>query len=316
MSVAEETPWVDIIGVDVAKDWIDVHWLSTGQAQRLATTRPALARFARAARGGLVVLEASGGYERPLLEALARAGVAYARVNPARARDFARAKGWLAKTDRLDARTLARMAGPMELEPSRPADPERVRLADLVARRDDLGGLIRSERNRLGQARDAGIRRGIASLLKVLGRHLAKVTAVIEALVQTDPALAAPSRRLRSLPGLGPTLAATLLARLPELGRLTRRQIASLAGLAPHACDSGLHRGQRHIRGGRAEVRRALYLAAFVASRYDPTFKAFRARLQAQGKPTKLALTATARKLLTTLNAMLRDGSDYRPQPA
>lgn len=302
----------DFIGVDVSKDWIDVFWLVSGRCERIATTKRVLARFARAARGALVVLEASGGYERPLTEALARAGTEFARVNPRQAREYARATGRLAKTDRVDAEVLARMGRALELAPTPAPEPERARLAELVARRDDLVASIRREKNRAGQARDRWIGRQIARLVRVLEEHLAAVEAQIEALVAAGPALTAQARRLRSVPGIGPAVAAALIARLPELGRLDRRRIASLAGLAPHARDSGLHRGKRHIWGGRADLRRVLYIAAFVASRYDPTFKAFRQRLEAAGKPVKLAITACARKLLTILNAMFRDQTDYR----
>lgn len=302
----------DVLGVDVAKDWIDVFRLSTGRAERIPTSKQALARFARGAKGCLVAFEASGGYERPLTEALAHAGVAFARVNPRQAREFARATGKLAKTDRVDARVLAEMGRALEPRPTAPTDPDRVRLADLVARREDLTAAIRAEKNRAGQARDAWLSKEIGQLIKALREHLAAVEARIESLVAASETLAAESRRLRSVPGVGPALSAGLLARLPELGRIDRREIASLAGLAPHACDSGLHRGKRRIWGGRAEVRRTLYLAAFIASRYDPKMKAFRKRLQDAGKPVKLALTACARKLLTILNAMFRDGCDYR----
>jgi transposase len=302
----------DVIGVDIAKDWIDAFRLASGKAERIPTTRQALARFARAAKGALVVLEASGGYERPLTEALAQAGVAWARVNPRQAREFARATGRLAKTDRVDARVLAEMGRALNPRPTPPADPDRARLADLVARREDLAGMIRAEKNRAGQARDAWLSRETHKHIKQLQDHLAAVEARIAALVAASEPLAADSLRLRSAPGLGPTLGASLLAGLPELGRMGRRPIASLCGVAPHACDSGLHRGKRRIWGGRAEVRRTLYLAAFIASRHDPSMKAYRKRLQDAGKPVKVALMACARKLLTILNAMFRDGCDYR----
>jgi len=303
----------DFIGVDIAKDWIDVFRLSTGRRERIATIGAALACFARTARGMLVILEASGGYERPLTQALARAGVDYARVNPRQAREFARATGRLAKTDRVDAEGLAAMGRALELTPTPVPDANRARLAALVARRDDLVATIRSEKNRARQTGDRWITREITRLLKVLERHLAAAEAEIAALVAADAELAEQSRRLRAVPGIGPAVSAVLLARLPELGRLDRRQIASLAGLAPHADDSGLRRGKRRIWGGRAEVRRALYLAAFIASRYDPTLKAFRQRLQDAGKAVKVAITACARKLLTILNAMLRENTEYRP---
>jgi transposase len=302
----------DVLGVDVAKDWIDVFTLSTGERRRIATTKAALAGFAGTSAGAFVVFEASGGYERPLVAALARVGVAFARVNPRQARDFARATGRLAKTDRVDAEVLARMGQALELAPTLPEEPDRVRLAGLIARRDDLGGMIRAEKNRAAMARDPWIVREIARMVRVLERHLVALEAEIAMLLSACEALHAEARRLRSAPGVGPLISATLVARLPELGRLDHRRIAALAGLAPHACDSGLSRGTRHVWGGRAEVRRALYIAAFVASSRDPRFKVFRQRLQAAGKPFKVAIIACARKLLTILNAMARTHQDYR----
>lgn len=306
----------DFIGVDIAKDWIDVHHLSTGRRQRIPATAPALARFARAAQGSagrvLVVLEASGGYERALVAALDAAGTARVRVNPRQARDYARACGRLAKTDRVDAEVLARMGRALELTPDPVPDPRRSRLAALVARREALTGTIRAERNRAGQTADRWIGREIARLVRVLEAHLAAVEAEIEALLAAAPDLAEERRRLCTMPGVGPALSAALLARLPELGRLDRRAAASLAGLAPHPCDSGLQRGRRRVWGGRAELRRVLYLAAFIASRWEPRIKAFRQRLEAAGKPVKLAITACARKLLTILNAMIRDKTDFQ----
>lgn len=185
-----------------------------------------------------------------------------------------------------------------------------------MARREDLVATIRAEKNRGGTTRDTWLSEQIASLVKVLEAHLAAVESRIATLVETRPALAAISARLRSVPGIGPAVSAVLIARLPELGQLDHRRITSLTGLAPHACDSGLARGKRRIWGGRADVRRALYLAAFIASRYDPAIKAFRARLEAAGKPVKLALTACARKLLTILNAMIRNSQNHVKQTA
>lgn len=304
----------DVIGVDIAKGWIDTFTLSSRKHERIAMTKPALARFARGAAGCLVVCEASGGYDRALVAALAAAGVDCARVNPRQAREFARATGRLAKTDRVDAEVLARMGRALSPAPTPPVDPARARLADLVARRDDLVAGIGREKNRVRTATDAWIAREIAGLLRVLQAHLKAVEGQIAALIEAHAALAEEQRRLTTVPGIGPALSTVLLARLPELGRLDHRRIASLAGLAPHACDSGLHRGRRHIWGGRADVRRSLYLAAFIGSRHDPGLKAFRKRLTDAGKPTKVALTACARKLLTILNAMVRDAKDHSPQ--
>ena len=200
--------------------------------------------------------------------------------------------------------------------PTPPVDPDRARLADLVARRDDLVANIRREKNRAGTTRDPWIATEIARLLRVLQAHLKAVDAQIATHVAARATLAEESRRLCSVPGIGPALSAVLLARLPELGHLDHRKITSLAGLVPHACDSGVRRGKRHVWGGRADVRRTLYLAAFIASRYDPTIRAFRKRLQDAGKPVKVAITASARKLLTILNAMVRNEEDYRKQTA
>ena len=305
----------DVIGVDIAKDWIDVFFLSTGRAERVPMATAELRAFAARARGALVVFEASGGYEHPLAEALDAADVTYARVNPRQAREFARATGRLAKTDRVDARVLAEMGRALALRPTPPADPGRARLAGLMGRRDDLGAMLRAEMARLRQARDASVRRDIGSMIALLRRRIGKLEAEIAAVIGADEALSDRSRLLRTMPGVGPLLAASLLARLPELGRLDRRAIASLAGLAPHACDSGRFRGKRRIWGGRAEVRRTLYLAGFIASRYDPALRAFRRKLQEAGKPVKLAIVACARKLLTVLNAMLRDQREHRPAP-
>jgi transposase len=304
------------IGVDVSKDWIDACFGSTGKAERIAMTKQALARFAAAAKGSLVVLEASGGYERPLTDALTRFKADYCVVNPRHAREFARSTGTLAKTDKVDAAVLARMGRALELQPTLPAPPERVELGDLVARRDDLVAMIGAERNRLSQSRDPWIRAGITSHIKVMARQRQAIEARIAALIAAHPALAEQNRILRTLPGIGPTIAAVLLARLPELAQLDRRRLASLAGLAPHAADSGLHRGKRKIWGGRASVTRALYLAGFLASRFDANIRAYRQKLQAAGKPTKVAIIACARKLLTILAAMLRDGKDYAKSPA
>jgi len=309
----------NIFGVDVAKDWIDVCDLSSGEVRRIETTPRALKALAAnlsARPGTLVVFEASGGYERPLMEALEAPGikdrgVAYARVNPRQAREFARACGKLAKTDKVDARILAQMGRALDLRPAAPADPARRRLAELVARREDILAAITAETNRLAQAREAFVRRDISSLIAILKRRKLGLDAEIQAHKQAHEDLAARDRRLRTAPGVGPTVASVLLACMPELGGTDRRAIACLGGLAPQACDSGRRSGKRQVWGGRPEVRRALYLAAFIASRCDPELRAMRQRLIAAGKPFKVALIAIARKLLTILNAMIRDGHDY-----
>jgi transposase len=307
----------NILGVDVAKDWIDICDLASGRIRRIGTKPRTLKAFAaRLPKGSLVVFEASGGYERSLMDALEAADAAYVRVNPRQAREFARATGRLAKTDKVDARVLAEMGRALELAPTPPVDPARRRLAELIARRDDLVRAITAETNRLHQARDAFVKRDIQGHLAVLKRRRLALETEIAGHKRQHEDLDAMDRRLRTAPGVGPVIAATLIASLPELGKIDRRAVASLAGLAPHACDSGHKRGKRQVWGGRAEIRRALYLAAFIASRCDPQLKIFRQRLLAAGKPIKLVLIAIARKLLVTLNAMIRDQRDYQKRPA
>jgi transposase len=300
------------IGVDVAKNWIDIFDAETGEHRRIEVSKSELRRFACKSRKRIVVFEASGGYERPLMATLSGTETPFVRVNPRQARDFARATGLLAKTDKVDARMLARMGKALELAPSSMPDPGRDRLASLIARRDDLTTSIGRERNRHAQTADAWLRRQISGLLRVLVRQQKRCDVEIAEHISKDSALRADHIRLQTVPGIGPVLAATLIASLPELGQLDRRKIAALAGLAPHACDSGMFKGKRRIWGGRANVRRALYLAAFIASRHDPAFRTFRNRLQYAGKPVKVALTACARKLLSILNAMLHSGQNYR----
>jgi transposase len=301
------------IGVDVSKDFIDVFDPQAG-ASRVRTTKRHLARFAETLpEGRVVVLEATGGYERPLMEALEKAGALCVRVNPRRAREYARATGRLAKTDRVDAAVLAEMGAALRPEPTPPACPERRRLAELVTRRDDLVSQRTAEKNRLHQAADAFVREDVRSHVRDLDRRVAEMDAEILRHVRAHDALRALYRRLLTVPGIGPVVAAVLTARLPELGALDRRKIAALAGLAPHACDSGQMRGKRTIWGGRADVRRALYQAAFSICRRDNPFGTYCRALEDRGKPFKLAVTATARRLLETVNALVRDQRDYQP---
>lgn len=307
----------NVLGVDVAKDWIDICDLASGQIHRIETKPRTLKAFAaRLPEGSLVVFEASGGYERPLMVALEAKGVPYARVNPRQAREFARATGCLAKTDKVDARILAKMGRALELTPTPPVDPARRRLAELIARREDLVAAITAETNRLGQAADRFVRANINSHLVLLKRRRLAIEQEIAVHKRQNQTLDALDKRLRTAPGVGPVIASVLAALLPELGTLDRRAIASLAGLAPHACDSGHSKGKRQVWGGRAEVRRALYRAAFIASKCDPGFKAVRDRMIKAGKPFKVALIAIARKLLVALNAIVRDNRDFQSRTA
>ena len=302
----------EIIGVDVAKDWIDVQG-SDGKPERIAMEPAALDRFAQdaAGRGASVIFEASGGYDRPLAAALEAAGGVYCRVDPAAARQFARAIGRRAKTDRLDAALLAEMGRRLDLAPTEPLSPARRALKALAARRRQLVAMRKAELTRQPQAPDACCRGSVERLIAWLSAEIGAVEAEIAALQAREPELLALGQRLRTAPGIGPVGAATLMAELPELGDRDRRRIAAVAGLAPIARDSGRRTGVRTIGGGRPVVRNLLYLAALQASRWDPGLAAFRARLEAGGKTPKQAILAVARKLIVILNAMVRTGTDY-----
>lgn len=303
----------DVVGIDVSKHTLDVFDLRLGRAESLANTAAATAALAEelAARGRFVVLEATGRYDGRLRRSLEAAGVSYARVNPSQARDFARAAGFLAKTDRIDARMLAQLGQALRPRPAEPADPARERLGRLHRRRDQLVAMRKQERTRLSDLLED-------DLLEDLQRHLAWLNAEIAGLdrrisqaVAADPRLTQICRLIRSLPGVGPVTATTLLALVPELGRRSPKTIAALAGLAPLNRDSGLRRGQRAIRGGRRRVREALYMAAVTACRSNTRFAATYRALIALGKAPKLALIAVARKLLVTANAIVRDQTPF-----
>jgi transposase len=299
----------DVVGIDVSKHTLDVFDAGLGRSEVVANTAAATAVLATelAARGRFVVLEATGRYDVRLRRSLEAAGVAYARVNPGQARDFARAAGFLAKTDRVDARMLAQLGQALRPRPTEPADPVRERLGRLHRRRDQLVAMRKQERTRLRDLLED-------DLLEDLQRHLAWLTAEISVLekriaqaITSDPRLMQTCRIIRSLPGVGAVTATTLLALVPELGQRSPKTIAALAGLAPLNRDSGLHRGKRTIHGGRRRVREALYMAALAACRSDSRFAATYRTLTSLGKAPKLALIAVARKLLITANAMVRD---------
>jgi len=259
-----------------------------------------------------VVLEATGGYERSAAAALAAAALPVAVVNPRQVRDFARATGRLTKTDALDAPILARFAEAVQ-PPARPtAAAGAQELAGLLARRRLLVAMLTAERNREHTA-TPGLRERIAGHLAWLAEDLAGLDRDVARAVREDPAWRARDESLRSAPGVGPVLSTTLPAALPELGALTRRQVAALVGVAPLSWDSGTLRGKRVVWGGHAQIRGALYMAALVATRHNPVIGAFYARLCAAGKPKKVALTACMRKLLTILNAILAHREPWRP---
>jgi transposase len=269
------------VGIDVSKHSLDV--FAEGRTERFANTAESLTKLVGCWRGRFVLFEATGRYDACLRRALEEAGIAFARVNPARARDFARATGRLAKTDAIDARMLALMAQSVVVARERASDIEREALARAHKRRDQLVHMRQQERTRLSECDDAELRADIAAHLQWLDAQVARWDAEIRRLLAQSQALAQDARRLRSIVGIGPVAAATLIALVPELGSLSPKQIAALAGLAPFNVDSGQFRGQRRIKGGRKRVRDALYMAAIAASRYSPTLKSFYKRLRASG---------------------------------
>ena len=300
------------LGIDVAKGFLDLSVRPTGQALRVANEPAALvAALGRVGAPALTVLEASGGYERPAVRALQAAGLAVARVNPRQVRDFARATGQLAKTDRIDAALLARYAEAVRPAPTPPADPATERLAALVERRRQLVTMREAERNRRREA-PAAVADDLAAHLAFLGARIAALDAQIRAAIAADAALGRRAALLRSAPGVGPVLAATLLADLPELGRASGKELAALVGVAPFARDSGRWRGRRQVWGGRAPVRAVLYMGALAAARHNPALRPFYGRLLAAGKPKKLALVACMRKLLVILGALVRHDTPFR----
>jgi transposase len=256
----------------------------------------------------LVVVEATGGLELPLVAALQVAKISVAAINPRQARDFAKASGKLAKTDRIDAEVLAHFAEAIRPD-ARPLPSAEVQALDaLLSRRQQLLEMRVMESNRLGACADPTVRAGLGRHLAWLEAEVADADLRLAEAVKASPAWKEKDELLRSIPGLGPVSSLTLLAALPELGTLDGGKISALVGLAPFADDSGTRRGGRHVRGGRAAVRRVLYLAALSAVRHNPALKAFRDRLSARGKKPKVILTAVARKLLVIANAVIRTG--------
>jgi len=299
-----------IVGIDVSKDRLDVHVLPEGAQFIVARDGKGLADLAErllAERVALIALEATGGFESIAAAALASAGLPVAVVNPAQVRHFAKALGQRAKTDPIDAAVIARFA-----EATRPpvrALPDQATrlLADLVARRRQIVEMMAAERQRRSPTTVRRLLRSIDRLLAALQKELSAIDAGIDASVRGSPLWRQTEDLLASVPGVGPITARTLIAEMPELGTLGRRQIAALAGLAPFVRQSGQWKGTSMIAGGRKTVRTVLFMAAIVAGRYNPVLKAFRQRLIDAGKPKILAAIAVARKLLTILNAIVRD---------
>ena len=307
------------VGIDVSKAHLDVALRPDGQEFRLANSEAGITTLVERlgpSAPALILLEATGGYERPAAVALTAAGLAVRIIDPNRVRQFARTIGQHSKTDRLDARVLAHFAEAIRPEARALPDIETVALRALLDRRQQLIGMRVAEQNRLKQRPASAIQAGLRAHIAYLSERIDQVDAQVCEAVQAHAEWKLRDEVLRSIPGIGPQTAHTLLGRLPELGRLGGKQIAALAGLAPRARDSGTVRGARTIFGGRGDVRTALYMASLSAIRYNPALRAFYQRLRANQKKAKVALTAVSRKLLTLANAMIRDMKPWSPEMA
>ncbi len=315
MSPTQKNPPVRHAGIDVSKERLDVHLLPQDETFAVANDPEGIdalvERLLRGARPELVVLEATGRYERPAATAVAAAGLAVAVVNPRQARDFAKATGRLAKTDKIDAQILARFAAAVEPSPSILPDEEAQALQAILTRRRQLLVMLTAEKNRLLMAPEAVAKR-IRAHTRWLEKELERTDRELDEAVQHSEVWRSNEELLRSVPGVGPVLARTLLAELPELGTIPHKRLSSLVGVAPFNRDSGKMRGKREVWGGRAPVRAALYMGALVATRHNPILKEFYERLLKAGKPKKVALVACMRKLLSILNAMMRDRASWR----
>jgi transposase len=305
------------IGIDVSKTAFEIAMQPSGERWSSATTPEAVeALVARLTvlSPQVIVVEATGGYERALVAAGAAAGLPIAVINPRQVRAFAQALGQTAKTDAIDADVLAQFGYRVQPVPRPLPDAATAALAALVTRRRQRLEMLGAERRRLEQAPSTGaIARDLRNHIRWLERRVGDVDDEIGGAIEQSPVWRVHENLLRSVPGIGPVTARTLLADLPELGRLDRRAIAALVGVAPYNCDSGQHRGERHIWGGRASVRASVYMAALVATRHNPVLAQFYQRLRAAGKRPKVALVATMRKLLTILNAMLKQQRPWKP---
>lgn len=298
------------IGIDVSRDRLDAYVRPSDESFAVARDSEGLAALIgrlRAFDPYLVVLEATGGFEVTVAAAVVAAEIPLAVVNPRQIRDFARATGQLAKTDALDAKAIARFAEAVRPDPRPVPDAQARALGELIARRRQIVEMMTAERNRRRQLTSRRLIKSVDRLLAVLQQELSELEQDLDEGIRGTPAWRDRDELLRSVPGVGNVVARTLIADLPELGRLDRKQIAALVGVAPLNRDSGKMRGKRTTWGGRAKVRCALYMAALVGSRRNPILKAFYQHLISVGKPKKLALTAVMRKLLTILNAMVRD---------
>jgi transposase len=307
------------IGIDVAKRFFDVYDTATKNDRRYTNDDDGISACLTDVRRrppALIVLESTGGYEMKLAVALQAADLAVAVVNPKRIRDFARASGQLAKTDQIDARIIAHYAATLQPPPQGVWDAHIRALKAFVARRHQLVEMRTAEKNRLEHVDDRAVARSIAAVIKTIERELAKVEQNLHDHINRTPTLKQKTEQLKSVPGIGETTAMMLVAEVPELGRLNRRQIAALIGVAPINRDSGTFRGKRMTGGGRRVVRARLYMPTLVAIRYNPVIRVFYQRLVNAGKSKMTAVVAAMRKLLTILNTMIAKKQYWRPNTA
>jgi len=309
------TPSPVFVGVDVSKASLDVHVTPAGRSFSLPNDAPGCEKLLKelAPLGvSLVVMEATGRYQRRAAADLISAGIPVAVVNPRQARDFARSLGKLAKTDAIDAQVLARFAAVGHLRASEKPRENAAILDDRITRRRQVIAMLNAEGNRLAGMIDKATIRMIQKVIRLLEQQREDLDRQIAELIEADDDWRGKRELLQTVPGVGATTANGLVAELPELGKLSREQIAALVGVAPMNCDSGTMRGKRAIRGGRASVRSTLYMAAFNAMRYNNVIRAFADRLSAAGKPFKVVVTAAMRKLLIILNAILKTNTPWR----
>jgi len=316
--LSNTNPVRHVVGIDVSKRTLDVCLLPAdaphGESFRLSNDQEGideLLSYLEVASPELVVLEATGRYERLAATSIAAAGIAVAVINPRQARDFAKATGRLAKTDQIDAFVLARFASAIAPSPSVIPDEEAQFLQHILARRRQILSMLTAENNRLQMAPKA-LQKRIRAHIKWLEKELSRTDGDLDEAIEASTTFKENEALLKSVPGVGPVLARTLLAELPELGTLTHKRLCALVGVAPFNRDSGDRRGKREVWGGRAPVRAALYMGTLVATRYNPVIREFYERLLAAGKPKKVALVACMRKLLSILNALMRDRAIWR----
>jgi len=313
MTIADQV----FVGIDVSEAQLEVHMLPSEEHFVVQNSPQGFVQLLgrlKEAPVELVVMEATGAVERAAALAVAEAGLDLVVANPRRTRDFVRAMGLLAKTDKIDAKGLAHYAQRVRPTPTQLPSAARQALKDAIQRRRQLLKMRTAEKNRLRRVDAASVRRSIEQLIRCLDKQIEKFERQIQKLIAQDPGARRLHEIITSMPGLGTQTACAVIAELPELGHANRQQIAALAGVAPYNCDSGTLRGQKRIYGGRATLRQALYMAMLAATRYNPVIRGFYRRLIQAGKPAKLALTAALRKTLVILNAMVRKDETWHPE--